>query len=255
MKMSNIGVRKEFHESGKYFRVAAILTIVSITAGIAGFIAMIFIFIAMGCLKRANYTLNNPLLYEFRSKYIRGFILRICGMVVLITGVVNLVFFLFFSTSFPFQISLPSYISLSLPIILMISGLVLIYIGVAAEMKAWKNLKIFFENNFKMFPADISDEAIKGCDKLKTGTLLISLWFLIVPAIIGFIYQVKGYFMLATLNKLSIDDAPESSELQTALPKPQPVNNLERKIKFCPNCGAKLSALGKFCAFCGSEIS
>ena len=249
MRMSNIGVRKEFHESGKYFRVAAILTIVSITAGIAGFIAMIFIFIAMGCLKRANYTLNNSSLHEFRSKYIRGFISRICGMVVLITGVVNLVFFFFFSTSFPF------YISLYLPIILIISGLVLIYVGVAAEMKAWKNLKIFFENNFKMFPADISDEAIKGCDKLKTGTLLSSLWFLIVPAIIGFIYQVKGYFMLATLNKLSTYDAPESSELQAALPKPQPVNNLERKIKFCPNCGTKLSALGKFCALCGSEIS
>ncbi len=248
MRMSNISVRKEFHESGKYFRVAAILTIVSITAGIAGFIAIIFILIAMGCLKRANYTLNNSSLHEFRSKYIRGFISRICGMVVLITGVVNLVFFFFFSTSFPF------YISLYLPIILIISGLVLIYVGVAAEMKAWKNLKIFFENNFKMFPADISDEAIKGCDKLKTGTLLISLWFLIVPAIIGFIYQVKGYFMLATLNKLSTDDAPESSELQTTLPKPQPANNLERKIKFCPNCGAKLSALGNFCALCGSEI-
>ncbi len=249
MRMSNIGVRKEFHESGKYFRVAAILTIVSITAGIAGLIAMIFVFIAMGCLKRANYTLNNSLLHEFRSKYIRGFISRICGMVVLITGVVNIFFFFFFSTSFPI------YISLYLPIILMISGLVLIYVGVAAEMKAWKNLKIFFKNNFKMFPADISEEAIKGCDKLKTGTLLSSLWFLIVPAIIGFIYQVKGYFMLATLNKLSTYDAPESSELQTALPKPQPVNNLERKIKFCPNCGVKLSALGNFCALCGTEIS
>jgi len=249
MRMSNISVRKEFYESGKYFRVAAILTIVSIIAGIAGLIAIIFVFIAMGCLKRANYTLNNSSLNEFRSKYIKGFVSRICGMVVLITGVVNIVFFFFFSTSFPF------YISLYLPIILIISGLVLIYVGVAAEMKAWKNLKIFFENNFKMFPADISDEAIKGCDKLKTGTLLSSLWFLIIPAIIGFIYQVKGYFMLSTLNKLSTYDAPESLELQASLPKPQPVNNLERKINYCPNCGARLSALGKFCALCGSEIS
>jgi hypothetical protein len=47
MKMSNIGVRKEFHDFGKYIQVAAILTIVSIATGIAGFIAMIFIFIAM----------------------------------------------------------------------------------------------------------------------------------------------------------------------------------------------------------------
>ncbi|MGB5911620.1 MAG: hypothetical protein WBH31_10540 [Promethearchaeia archaeon] len=247
--MSNIGVRKEFHDFGKHIQVVAILTIVSIATGIAGFIAMIFIFIAMGSLKRANYTLNNSLLHEFRSKYIKGFISRICGMVVLIIGGVNLALFFFIPTS------LPIYISLSVPIILMISGIVFIYVGVAAEMKAWKNLKIFFENNLKMFPANISEEAINGCNKLKTGTLLSSLWFLIVPAIIGFIYQVKGYFMLATLNKLSTNDAPESTELQTALPKPQPVNNLEQKINFCPNCGAKLSVLGNFCALCGSEIS
>ncbi|MBY8987076.1 MAG: hypothetical protein KGD61_01375 [Candidatus Lokiarchaeota archaeon] len=247
--MSNIGVKKEFQEFGKFIQVVAILTIVSIAAGITGFIALIFIFIAMGSLKRANYTLNNSFLHEFRSKYIRGFISRICGTIVLITGVANLVLFFFIPTWFPF------YISLSLSIVLMLSGIVFIYAGVAAEMKAWKNLKIFFENNSKMFPANVSNEAIKGCDKLKTGTLLSSLGFLIVPGIIGFIYQVKGYFMLATLNKLSSYDAPESTELQMDLPKPQPVNNLETKINFCPNCGAQSSGLGKFCALCGSEIN
>lgn len=249
MKMSNITVKEEFHEFGKYMRIAAILTIVSITAGIASIIAMIFVFIAMGSLKRVNNTLNNSWLHEFRSKYIRGIISRICGMVVLIAGGVNLALFFFISTPFPI------YVSLSIPIILMISGIVFIYVGVAAEMKAWKNLKLFFENNFKMFPANISKEAIEGCDKLKKGTLLSSLWFLIVPAIIGFIYQVKGYFMLAALNKLSTYNAPESLELQTTLPKPQPINNLERNINFCPSCGAKLSGPAKYCFLCGSEIS
>ena len=249
MKMSNIGVSKEFHDFGKYIQVVAILTIVSITTGIAGFVAMIFIFIAMKSLKRANYSLNNLSLHEFRSKYIKGFISRILGMVVLIVGGVNLALFFLVPTT------LPIYISLSVPIILMISGIVFIYVGVAAEMKAWKNLKGFFENNLEMFPANVSEEVINGCNMLKTGTLLSSLWFLIVPVIIGFVYQVKGYFKLATLNKLSINDAPESSEPQTALPKPQPVNNLEQNINFCPNCGAKLSRLGKFCALCGSEIS
>ena len=248
--MSNIGVNKEFHDFGKYIQVGAILTIVSITTGMAGFIAMIFIFIAMRSLKRANYTLNNSSLHEFRSKYIKGFISRICGMIILIIGGVNLALFFFIPTS------IPIYISLSIPIILIISGIVFIYVGVAAEMKAWKNLKIFFENNLKMFPANISEEAIKGCDKLKKGTLLSSLWFLIVPAIIGFIYQVKGYFMLAALNKLSTNDAPEPSELQADLHTPsQLIKTPERKINFCPNCGNKLSELGKFCALCGSEIS
>jgi uncharacterized protein YacL len=247
--MSNIGVKQEFHEFGKYIRDAAIFTIVSIIAGIAGIIAMIFVFVAMGSLKRANYTLNSSWLHEFRSKYIRGFISRICGMVVLIAGSLDLALFFFIPNS------LSIYISLSIPIILMISGIVFIYVGVAAEMKAWKNLKTFFENNFKIFPADMSEEAIKGCDKLKKGTLLSSLWFLIIPAIIGFIYQVKGYFMLATFSKLSTDDAPESSEMQATLPIPQPVNKIEREINFCPNCGTQLSGSGKFCAYCGSEIN
>ncbi|MFX0023643.1 MAG: zinc ribbon domain-containing protein [Candidatus Hermodarchaeota archaeon] len=246
--MSNISVRKEFHDFGKYIQVAAILTIVSITTGMAGLIAMIFVFIAIGTLKRANKILNNSSLREFRSKYIKGVISRICGMVVLIIGGVNIGLFYFFPSPFPF------YISLSIPIILMIVGIVLIYVGVAAEMKAWKNLKAFFENNYKMFPANISEEAIEGCDRLKTGALLSSLWFLIVPAIIGFIYQVKGYFNLATFNKLSTYDAPEPIELQVDLPTPEPIKDPDRKINFCPNCGAKLSEIGNFCALCGSEI-
>jgi hypothetical protein len=246
--MSNIGVKKEFHDFGKYIQVAAILTIVSITTGMAGFIAMIFVFIAMASLKKANNILNNSSLQEFRSKYIKAVISRICGMVVLIIGGVNIAVFYFFTSPFPF------YISLSIPLVLMIVGIVLIYVGVAAEMKAWKNLKVFFENNYKMFPTDISKDAIRGCDQLKTGTLLSSLWFLIIPAIIGFIYQIKGYFNLAALNKVTTYDAPEPIEIQADVTVPEPIKDADRKINFCPNCGAKLSEIGNFCALCGSEL-
>jgi len=248
MKKSSISVSKEFHDFGKYIQIVAILTIVSIFTGMAGFVAMIFIFIAMGSLKKANYTLNNLMLQEFRSKYIRGVISRICGTVVMIIGGVNLGLFFFTISSYPIIISL------SVPIILILSGIALIYVGVAAEMNAWKNLKLFFVNNIKMFPVNISEEAIKGCDKLKIGTLLSSLGFLIVPAIIGFIFQVKGYFMLSTLNKLSIDGTPEL-ELHTELDEPiKPIKVRERELNFCTNCGAKLSGLGNFCALCGSKI-
>jgi len=245
--MSDIAVKKEFHEFGKYIQIVAILTILSITTGITGLIASIFVFVALGCIKRANYLLNNSSLDELRSNYIKGFISKICGMIILITGAGSLVLFFF--------IPFPVYIAIPLSIILIGSGLLFIYIGVGAEVKAWKSLKIFFENNSKMFPANISKEAIEGCDKLKTGTILSALGFLIVPGIIGFIYQVKGYFKLASLNKLSTYEASKTVELETNLPKSQPVNNLEGKISFCPSCGTKLSGLGRFCALCGSEIN
>jgi uncharacterized protein YacL len=246
--MSNISIKKEFHDFGKYIQVVAILTIVGITTGMAGFVAMIFIFIAIGSLKRANNILNNSSLQQFRSKYIKGVISRICGMVILIIGGVNIALFYFFSSPFPIYISLP------IPVVLIISGIVLIYVGVAAEMKAWKNLKAFFENNYKMFPANMSEDAIEGCNQLRKGTLLSSLWFLVIPVIIGFIYQVKGYFNLATFNKLSTYEVPEPIEVQADLPVLEPIKDSDRKINFCPNCGAKLSEIGNFCAHCGSEL-
>ncbi|GAG58588.1 unnamed protein product, partial [marine sediment metagenome] len=234
--MSNINVNKEFREFGKLFKTVAILTLISMVTGITGLIASIFIFIAIGSIKKANYHLNNPLLDEFRSSYIWGFISGIIGTAVMIAGVGNLVllFLMYFSV---IPTLLPVYISLSISIILLGSGLLFVYLGAASEIKAWKNLKIFFESNSEMFPSDVSKEVIEGCAKLKTGTLLNALGFLIVPAIIGFIFQIQGYFKLATLNKLSLVDAPKTSESKMKLPEPQPVNNLEGRVKFCPNCG------------------
>jgi uncharacterized membrane protein len=178
--MSNMDVRKDFYEFGKNMQIVAICTVLSI-------VTVIFIFIALGNIKNANLKLNNEYLEEFRSKYVRAFILRICGTIVLIVGVINMVFFVFIPSDFA-----SFWMTLSISLILFLTGLTFAITSVVAEMKAWKNLKRFFEENRSMFPDNLYFELIEGCDKLKTAALLNALFFLIITIIIGFIYQIIG---------------------------------------------------------------
>ena len=248
--MSNIDVKKDFQVFGKNFQIVAICFILSIATGITGFIASIFIFIALGNIKKINLQLNNASLEQFRKKYIGGFISGLIGMSILVTGGVGIaVYFIFM----PFHISIWTMLSISIS--LLSAGLIFIIIGLASEIKAWRNLKVFFENNSNLFPSDLSSELIDGCDKLKKGTLLSAFWFLVIPAIIGFIFQAVGFFKLAKLNTLSVIDAPKEIEQVKQAYVPKTVSDLEITVNFCPNCGAKSSGIGKFCALCGSEIN
>ncbi|MBA7475091.1 hypothetical protein ES707_10457 [subsurface metagenome] len=248
--MSNMDVRNDFYEFGKNMQIVAICTVLSIVTGVTSLIALIFIFIALGNIKKANLKLNNEYLEEFRLKYVRAFILRICGTIVLMIGVINLVFFFFIPSDFD-----SFWITISISVILILAGLTFGITSVVAEMKAWKNLKRFFEENRSMFPGSISHELIDGCDKLKTAALLNALGFLIITAIIGFIYQIIGYFKLAKLNTLLLYDVPKTSPIQVNLPESRSISINKVASSFCPNCGTKLSGLGKFCPLCGSDIS
>jgi len=247
--MSNMDVRKDFYEFGKNMQIVAICTVLSVVTGVTSLIALIFIFIALGNIKNANLKLNNEYLEEFRSKYVRSFILRIGGTIVLMIGVINVVLFLIVP-SFSF-----SWTTFTISVILMLTGLIFLITSVVVEMKSWKNLKRFFEENRSMFPGNISNELIEGCDKLKTAALLNALGFLIITIIIGFIYQVVGYFKLAKLNNLMLYDAPKTSPIQVNLTESRAIGINEVASNFCPNCGTKLSGLGKFCPLCGSDIS
>jgi len=248
--MSNMDVREDFYEFGKNMQIVAICTVLSIVTGVTGIIALIFTFIGLGNIKNANLKLNNEYLEEFRSKYIRAFILRICGTIVLVVGVINMVFFVFIPSDFA-----SFWMTLSISISLVLAGLIFLIVSVVVEMKAWKSLKRFFEENRSMFPDNLYHELIEGCDKLKTAALLNALGFLIITIIIGFIYQVIGYFKLAKLNTLILYDVPKTSPIQVNLPESRAISINEVASNFCPNCGTKLSGLGKFCPLCGSDIS
>ncbi|MHA1240800.1 MAG: hypothetical protein ACTSQU_08380 [Promethearchaeota archaeon] len=248
--MTDIGIRKNFLDFGRNIQIVAICTVLSIATGITGFIALIFIFIALGNIKKVNFLLNSASLEQFRSRYMRGFILRLVGIFIILTGGVNIaVYFIFM----PFAISF--WTTLSLSIILLSAGLIFILVGVSSEIKAWKNLKVFFENNSSLFPSELSSELIDGCDKLKKGTLLSALGFLVIPGIIGFIFQVIGFFKLAKLNTLSEFDAPKEPKPVEQAYVPKLASEIESSINFCPSCGSRLSGKGKFCALCGSEIN
>jgi len=248
--MTDIGIRKNFLDFGRNIQIVAICTVLSIATGITGFIALIFIFIALGNIKKVNFLLNSASLEQFRSRYMRGFILRLVGIFIILTGGVNIaVYFIFM----PFAISF--WTTLSLSIILLSAVLIFIFVGVSSEFKAWKNLKVFFENNSSLFPSELSSELIDGCDKLKKGTLLSALGFLVIPGIIGFIFQVIGFFKLAKLNTLSEFDAPKEPKPVEQAYVPKLASEIESSINFCPSCGSRLSGKGKFCALCGSEIN
>ena len=247
--MSNMDVRNDFYEFGKNLQIVAICTVLSIATGVTGIVALIFMFIALGNIKNANLKLNSEYLEEFRSKYVKTFILRICSIIVLVIGVINAVILAFIPLS-----SASFWVTVSAIVILILTGFIFFITSVVAEMKAWKNLKKFFEENRSLFPSNIYNDLIDGCEKLKTAALLMALGFLIITAIIGFIYEVIGYFKLAKLNTMMLYDFPKSSTTEVNLQKSRSIIINDVVSKFCPNCGTKLSGLGKFCPLCGSDI-
>jgi hypothetical protein len=240
----------EFKEYGKNMQIVAICTILGFLS-ITPLIALIFIFIALGNIKRANYQLNNEYLLKYRSKYISSFIVGIFGVPILVIGILMIVF---------------SAVNLFLPFdwIIIFAGITILIIGLAffivsgvTEMHAWENLKIFLAENGDLFPNRITEDAIDGAAKLRTAALMYILGFLGITLIIGFIFQVIGYFKLAKFNMLDISYISKPEPLE-----PLPQKTYQEKIpissdipKFCPACGAKLSGEGRFCALCGSEIA
>lgn len=249
----------EFYQYGKSMFLVAIFTVVGTFFPIMPLIALIFLFIALGSLNKINYKMDSPYLHEHRSNFIKGFITCIIGVPLLAVGISFLVLTLERS-----PIHFFGWIVVAISSAAILAGFILTIVGFSLQMKSWENLMKFFENNKEMFPELISENAIDGARNLRTGALMYALWFLIVPLLIGFIYQAIGYFQLAKFNQLNMYPQEEIAP-KTINPPPEPVKQpLEFKIekshiesdipRFCPNCGTKISKQGKFCSLCGSKL-
>lgn len=267
--MSNSSLEKKWYGFGKYILIVSILWVFILIPYLAfGIIVLQFIFInlALNEIKKINRQLNNPNLEQFYTKCITGNIIKLIGLIILNIGAAMITGFFVLGPLGPFG----PLVFLSI-IILLIIGFIIMIIASSIEMRGWEELGSFFLQNKAMFPNKVAKDVIDGVDNLRSGTLSWALGFLIIPIIIGWIYQMVGYFKLATLNKLvpkkGIQPTPTPepqptpiSELQASLTfesQPSPTSAQEPRdiIKFCPLCGAKIEQGTRFCGECGAQIS
>ena len=128
-------------------------------------------------------------------------------------------------------------------------GVVLGIIAAAIEMGAWSSFESFFRQNATMFPANISRESEEGSHYLRNSALMYILGFLLVTLLIGWIFQIIGYFKLAKLDKIS------STPMTKPTAQPSSTTPSSANVQYCPNCGADVTGAGKFCGACGSPLT
>lgn len=249
--MSNIDVKSEFLEFGKKMKIVGIMTILVIipyVGSFLSFIGLIFGLMALGDIRNANNKLNQGSLENYRSKYISAIVIRIISTAISAIGsfytsnwVIDFVF------TFNFSAIIGGAVILIITFVLNI-------IAAAIEMDAWRSLTDFFNQNRTLFPQHIATEAADGSDKLRSAALMNILSFLIITILIGWILQIVGYFKLAKLEEITrySDTTPTTTVPIEELESQPTTPTLE--LKYCPNCGAKVSGEGKYCVECGSEL-
>jgi hypothetical protein len=227
----------------KIVAIFTILTIIPYAGNILNFVALILLFQCLTDITNANMKLRNPILENYRSKYSTALILRLVGVVL---GIVSWFFPLNFDI-FTFSFN---------PMSLIISGIgwVLSIIAGAIEMGAWQSLMDFAGQSSNVFPAHLKVDVVEGSKNLKTAALMYILSFLIITILLGWIFQIIGFFKLAKLEQMvfsepQISSVPVSSPTPTAPPSPSVATT-----NYCPNCGAKIQGDGKFCGECGSPL-
>ena len=249
-KMSNSSIMKEFYEFGRKMNTIGILAIVSLIIPFLGIVELIFIFLALGNIKRIIQEMPNQDLSSYRSLYITGFLITFLGILVMVGGTVFLLFTSFYYWSYGFLYTL---------IGIVIVGFILIFISAIIEYKAWDHLLLFFEQNKQMFPEMVLRDVTKGCKNLKLGALFR---LTLILAIVGVILQIIGYFQVSALrNILDMHGRQITPQLQAQTYQPAPQVQQQPVAapapsggRFCPYCGVKIKQEAKFCSSCGSKL-
>ncbi|NVM56452.1 MAG: zinc-ribbon domain-containing protein, partial [Candidatus Helarchaeota archaeon] len=281
--MSSSKLEMEWKSFGNYILIVAIFGIFILIPYVAFgalVIQFIFICIAINEIKKINRQLNNPDLEKFRSRWLAASIIKLIALIVINVGGSMIPFAIVFSGVRPIIAPfIPGPAWLFLPIIvLFIVGFGLAIIGSAIERDAWEDFKNFLVKNKEMFPDNVFKNAFESADKLRNGALLWILGFLFITIIIGWIYQIIGYFKLANFKKwtptMKMEPIPAPQPQATPIPapikkrtmrmepipapQPQPTPNPApvkiRTMKYCPSCGSELVGEEKYCAYCGGAL-
>jgi len=224
-------------------------------------IQFILTLVAIKDIRDMNQELNNSFLYNFYTKYQTATIVKFIGSIVIHLGAAMIAAVLMFD--FPYFLP---FNGLPPAVVLLIIGFIIMIIGSAVEVGAWDNLKFFIQDRKEKFPTWNLYDTITSIENLRTGAFLWALGFLIIPIVIGWIFQLVGYFGLSNIAKWGMKFepiTPVSQDFQSIAPVPQkyqpvvkPIPELKvvDVINFCPMCGANVSEGSKYCGECGVNL-